>query len=211
MGGYNSGRRSGGSTVEDGLTISLPMMMQHGWVRDGQTGQGSQYWSRNGTRFASIGHSFDMREPNSAWLKLTFRWTPYGGEARDVKQHIPLVSTRPNYGGRRWWMLCPITDSRVGKLHLPPGGGVFASRKAWRLGYQSQRNAHHDRSLENLFRLQRKLGCDEGWGNFVMRPKGMWHRTFEQHLHRYFELHDEVELEMQALLNRLRPWSKSDI
>ena len=55
-----------------------------------------------------------------------------GGERKDVRQTVRLTFTRPNYGGKRWWMLCPVSGRRVGKLYLPPGGDVFASRQAWR-------------------------------------------------------------------------------
>lgn len=179
------------------------MMMQRGWVRDFEAGNGSIYWSRNGERTASIGHSFDLRDPDNAWLKLTYRWTPSGGEPRDVEQHIWLTYTRPNYGGRRWWMLCPFTGERIGKLHLPPGGEKFASRKAWRLGYHSQRVARRDRPFEKLFRLQRKLGSGEGWEAGLYRPNGMWRRTFERHMQRYWELDAQCGVEMMGALSRL--------
>lgn len=203
MGGYNSGQRGGRPTIEDGLTISLPMMMQRGWVRDGQAGSGTQSWSRNGEPFASIGHSFDMRDREQAWVKLAYQWTPHGGEPQSVKEHIPLTYTVPHYGGRRWWFLCPATGRRVGKLHLPPGGGKFASRAAWRLGYRSQRVGQRDRPFEKLFRLQRKLGSGEGWEAGLYRPKGMWRRTFERHRERYWELDRLCAAEGAAMLERL--------
>ena len=48
---------------------------------------------------------------------------------------VRLVSTRPNYGGRRWWFLCPLVRRRVAKLYLPPGGRLFGSREAYGLTY----------------------------------------------------------------------------
>lgn len=204
MGGYNSGRWGGRPTVEAGLTVSLPMVMGRGWVRDGDAGHGSLHWSRNGERFASIGHSFDMREPESAWLKLSYTWAPAGGEARRVEQHIQLTYTVPHYGGRRWWMLCPFTGRRVAKLHLPPGGGKFGSREAWRLGYRSQRIAHRDRPFEKLFRLQCKLASHEGFEAGLIRPKGMWRRTYERHWERYLDLEEICAAEMMGVLGRLR-------
>lgn len=203
MGGYNSGRRGGRPTIEDGLTVSLPLMMGRGWVRSGETGRGSLQWSRHGEKFSQIGHSFDMRDPEESWLKLSYRWTPDGEPARSVEQRIRLVYTSPNFGGRRWWMLCPFTGQCVTKLHLPPGGGKFASRKAWRLGYRSQRVAGRDRPFEKLFRLQKKLGCTEGWEAGLTRPKGMWDRTYERHWQRYWKLDEACSLEMAGVLGRL--------
>jgi hypothetical protein len=203
MGGWGSGRQGGLPTVEDGLTIDLPLMLRQRWVRDGAWGSGNLHWSCNGTRTASIGHRYDLSDPTAASLTLIFTWTPRGGEPQQVEQRIALVSTTPNYGGRRWWMLCPLTGRRVAKLHLPPGGGKFACRKAWRLPYRSQRAAHRDRPFEKLFRLQRKLGSHEGWEAGLFRPKGMWRRTYERHLERYWELDAECNAEMALVMLRL--------
>jgi hypothetical protein len=204
MGGWGSGRHSGHPAVEDGLTIDLALMLRRSWVKDGSSGSGTLHWTRGGERFASIGHRYDLADPEHASLTLMYTWTAHGGKPQQVEQRIALVSTFPNYGGRRWWMICPFTGRRVGKLHLPPGGGKFASRKAWRLSYKSQRVAKRDRPFEKLFRLQRKLDSDEGWEAGIRRPKGMWRRTFERHWDRYFELDAQCAVEMIGLVNRLR-------
>ncbi len=100
-------------------------------------------------------------------------------------------------------MVCPYRGGRVGKLYLPPGGDRFASRKAWRIGYQSQRNAPRDAAFERLFRLQRKLGCEPGWGIYPMRPKGMWQQTFERHMDEFWRLDELCAVEMMALVGIL--------
>jgi hypothetical protein len=46
---------------------------------------------------------------------------------------LRLVTTRPNYGGRRWWFLCPLAGRRAMKLHLPPRSRLFESREAYGL------------------------------------------------------------------------------
>jgi hypothetical protein len=211
MGGWNSGRRSGYPTVEDGLTIDLQLMLRRGWISDGACGSGNLHWSRRGQRFASIGHRYDLSDPESASLTLSFTWTPSGGKPQQVEQRIALVSTVPNYGGRRWWMLCPFTGRRVAKLHLPPGAGKFACRTAWRLPYQSQRVAHRDRPFEKLFRLQRKLGCYEGFEAGLQRPKGMWRRTYERHWERYLQIEEVCAVEMGAVLRRLKRLEKETL
>ncbi len=210
MGGYGSGRTGGRPTVEDGLTVDLPLMLRKGWLRDGSASTfGSLTWSRNGDPFANIGYSYSLTDPDDAWLRLTYTRTRHGEEPTKVEQHIQLTATLPNYGGRRWWMFCPFTGKRVAKLHLPPGGDQFACRGAWRLGYRSQRMAHHDRPFEKLFRLQRKLGSREGWEAGLCRPKGMWNRTFERHLDRYWALDAQCSVEMMGLLTALQQRHRS--
>jgi hypothetical protein len=202
MGGYFSGRRDGGPVVEDGVTVSLSGMLRSGWIRDGASGDGSLTWSRNGERFADIRYGYDMRDPDNAWIELRYRSRPAGGEWSDKCQRVRLSFTVPHYGGRRWFMHCPHNGGRVDKLHLPPGGALFASRKAWRLGYRSQRVAHRDRAFEKLFRLQAKLGSDQGWEAGLRRPKGMWKRTFDRHWDRYWALDAECGREMAGVLAR---------
>ncbi|MEP7317048.1 MAG: hypothetical protein ABI667_10160 [Sphingomicrobium sp.] len=199
MGGWNSGRRSGFPVVEDGLTIDLAKMLRCAWISDTISGSGNLYWSRNGDQFAAIGYAYDMRDPRKAWLTLTFIWTPSDGDEQRVEQRIALTSTSPNYGGRRWWMHCPFTGRRVGKIHMPPGGGKFASRTAWKLSYRSQRSAHRDRPFDKLFRLQRKLRSSEGCEAGLRRPKGMWKSTFERHFRNYLELDSICAAELMAV------------
>jgi hypothetical protein len=143
-----------------------------------------------------------MEDPYASELNLSF--CRGSGEDRErVEQRIRLVFTEPNYGGRRWWMICPYKGVRVAKLYLPNGGDRFASRKAWRLGYQSQRVARRDRAFESLFRLQRKLGCEQGYDSWIWRPKGMWNRTFDRYLERFEELDAQCGAEMAMLVLRL--------
>lgn len=203
MGGYGSGRTGGRPTVEDGLTVNLPLMLRKGWIRDGSASAGNLNWSRNGQSFSNIGYSYSLVDPDDAWLKLIYTRRRQSDGRCDVEQFIRLTATLPNYGGRRWWMVCPFIGKRVTKLHMPSGGDKFASREAWRLGYRSQRVAGRDRAFEKLFRLQRKLGCPEGWEAGLRRPKGMWNRTFERHCDRYEELDAQCSVEMVGMLGRL--------
>tara|TARA_R110002033_G_scaffold110696_2_gene156426 strand:+ start:684 stop:1145 length:462 start_codon:yes stop_codon:yes gene_type:complete len=125
-----------------------------------------------------------------------------GADAEAVDQCIWLSYTRPNFGGKRWWISGPYKGSRVGKLYLPNGSDRFASRQAWRLGYHSQRAARRDRPFEKLFRLQKKLGSPTGFESPLFRPKGMWQRTYQKHLERYWELDEECSHEMVFTMNR---------
>ncbi len=203
MGGWGSGRHSGHRTVEDGLTLDLGLMLRHGWIKDGASGAGTLCWSRNDEPFASIGHRYDLTDPNNAHLILNYMRTPKGGSPEKVEQRIHLTWTRPKYGGRRWWMHCPRSGRRVAKLHLPSGGDRFASRLAWRLAYRSQRSAHRDRPFDRLFRLQRKLGSYEGWEAGLRKPRGMWSRTYERHWDYYLQLDAKCGVEAMRMFGRL--------
>jgi hypothetical protein len=188
MGGYGSGRRASHMTVEEGLTVNLGLLMRRGWIKDGSTGSGSLSWSNSGEPVAQIHYNYNVTDPNEAYLILIYKIAWASAPATDVKQRIKLVHTRPNYGGRRWWMLCPATRRRVAKLHLPPGGDRFASRGFWGLSHRSQRSSHLYRPFDRLFRLQSKLGGTMGWGQPIQRPKGMWSSTFQRYENLYWDL-----------------------
>lgn len=204
MGGWGSGRTGGRPTVEDGLLINLPSMMKRGWVRDCTARSGSLQWSSRGEQFASIGYHYDMTDTSYAHLTLNYTRTPPGEQPEKVVQRIGLTTTYPNFGGRRWWLICPYTGERGTKLYKPAGGDRFAGRAAWRLGYHSQRVAERDKPFEKLFKLQRKLGCDQGWEAGLRRPKGMWDRTYQRYCERYWELDAQCAGEMVSTLARLR-------
>jgi hypothetical protein len=201
MGGWGSGRTGGRPTADASLRIDLAWMMRNGRAKEGEHIHGTLSWSCGGEPSGRIGYAAIMDEPGEEQLKLTFT-RGSGAEREDVQQTIRLCYTMPHYGGKRWWMLCPYRHIRVGKLYLPPGGDRFASREAWRLGYQCQRAAPRDRAFDRLFRLQKKLGSLEGWEAGLYRPKGMWNRTFERHLERYWELDEQCAMEMMAMVGR---------
>lgn len=202
MGGYGSGRYGGRPTADSCLRIDLAWMLRTERAKDGALIWGSLSWSGGGKPPGSIGYKAMMHMPGEERLELSYA-RGKGDEAEQVHQTVRLCHTVPHYGGKRWWMICPYRGIRVGKLYLPPGGDRFASRQAWRLGYHIQRVAQGDRAGERLFRFQRKLGGDQGLGAFPRRPKGMWHRTWERHLERYWELEEAADAEFAIGVARI--------
>ena len=44
-----------------------------------------------------------MIDPEAVWLRLT-----YTASGNPMDYRVPLVTTQPTYGGRRWWFMCPL-------------------------------------------------------------------------------------------------------
>lgn len=80
---------------------------------------------------------------------------------------------------RRWWWVCPRRGDLVAKLYKPAGGGIFASRKAHRLAYRSQRQSPYDRAISQAFKRRQRLGADGGIGDPIDKPHGMRWATFD--------------------------------
>ena len=205
MGGWGSGRSGGRPIAEEALFVDIAFMVRTRRAVPGSWISGTLSWTCNGEPSGWINYRCDMTDLENAKLQLTFttknRWS---GEKRDYKQDVPLSYTVPHFGGRRWWMHCPVNGQRVGKLYCPAGGDIFASRTAWRLGYRSQRESERDKPFSRLNKLQRRLGCREGCEEFIYRPKGMWRRTFERHEKRYWELRNETDYQFCLMAERIR-------
>lgn len=204
MGGFGSGRSGGRPTANAAKKIDLAWMIRTGRAKPGKWVSGSLSWSWGSTPAGSISYVANMEDVSASYLRLMY-WSGGGADRQHMEQVVRLIFTEPNFGGRRWWMMCPYSGRRAAKLYMPAGGDRFASRNAWKLGYQSQRVARRDRPFEKLFRLQRKLGSEQGWEAHLRRPKGMWRRTYERHLERYYELDEECAVEMAMFVLAWRP------
>jgi hypothetical protein len=85
--------------------------------------QGSWYWQRSRwlVRYRLSGR----------FLYLTFN------HGMAVEQSIKLDSTPLNFGGARWWLICPGCSRRVAHLHLPNWRYYFRCRHCYNLTYES--------------------------------------------------------------------------
>jgi hypothetical protein len=59
-----------------------------------------------------------------------------------VAQEIKLDRTSPNYGGVRWWFICPRCGRRVTLLHRPSHTYYFFCRYCYDLTYSSVQSSH---------------------------------------------------------------------
>ena len=206
MGGYGSGRSGGRPIVEDSLTLDLRRLFEAGWLRPGTRTSGLLRWTvvDTGEETASVGFKSEVKE-ESGYLQLhwtsTNRWT---GEARQCENRITLMTRSQPFGGRRWFFICPRTGENAAKLHLPSGAHTFACRKAYRLGYRSQRESPRDRSLSRAFALRRKIGGEGGIGDYIAKPKGMHTRTFDRVMEKIYRAEEIVDAHTDLLLARLR-------
>lgn len=170
MGGWGSGRPGWRPVVEDGLALDF------GFLRRLGGSAGTLWWSRGGDRIASIGWRLDLAAEG-----LTLNYTVDAGR-RPVEQYIHLITTRPHFGGIRYWMICPVTRKRCAKLYSYPGHNYFTSREALGLAYRSQREDRMDRALRRGQKVLVDLGGtgDMDEAHYLRKPKWMRWPTFER-------------------------------
>ena len=86
-------------------------------------------------------------------------WLHYSANGTPIQLVVSMTTTTIHLGGRRWWFVCPVTGTRVGKLYLPVGATDFAGRKAHNLTYTSCRESGREKRLWR--RIDKRLGRNE--------------------------------------------------
>jgi hypothetical protein len=157
MGGYGSGWRGPKKdVVEDSLVLSINYFVRNDDNLAGSWRRGSLSWRYpdQDRPLAVIRYEVNLRDGDRGCV-----WLEYDRYGEEVHSCIPMISTTPHFGGRRWWFKCPVKGIRVGKLYLPPGAIHFASRQAHDLTYTScQQSGQSNRFWRGL---ARDLGRDE--------------------------------------------------
>jgi hypothetical protein len=144
-------------------------------------------------------------EGDSGHVRLHYTTThAYTGEKHNSDYTITLETTVQPFGGRRWWFRCPRSGDLVSKLYLPNGAYTFASRRAYRLGYRSQRETPRDRSITRAFKLRDRLGGRGGIGDYIPKPKWMRWRTYELQIARIEAAEGINTAHMWALVQTLQ-------
>jgi hypothetical protein len=177
MGGYGSGQRSDRPLVEQALKLDIDRMKRCGVIQVGSHVAGTM-------RLTLYDDDIDVRfearagDPWYNWLRLKYMIANYEtGEPLEVDDQVRLVATiQPNFGGSRWWFVCPHTNRRVRQLLLPLGAHHFLSRQAYGLGYECQRERAYDRAVRRVRKLHRRLGGDPADG--VDKPPRMRWATY---------------------------------
>jgi hypothetical protein len=178
MGGFGSGRRGGYPTSESTFRIDIDALRRHRMIRLGVRGGCVMH-------FSGYWHDLDVEcethidGPWNGWVRLKYEMTDYWtNEPLEIDDKIFLATSRPPFGGLRWWFVCPRLNRRVRKLYLPLGGRHFWSRRAYRLAYASQRETVHDRAMRRARKLTLKLGGDPADDEYPDKPKRMRWTTY---------------------------------
>jgi hypothetical protein len=153
MGGNGSGRCGGRPTVEGCYRLDIETIVRSA---DGRSrGTARVVWQDG---FA-VGLEWSLDDPLYAWVQLRFSAKTYpNGRQHDVEQLVYLCRSQPHLGGDRWWFVCPRENWRVRMLYLPRGARQFASRRAYRLGYASQRETATQRAMRRARKINARLG-----------------------------------------------------
>ena len=159
MGGYGSGLWRSGSkkaTAEDCLVLNTDKLARDRLLYSGEHSNGTLTWTNTATgeKVSSCGYEVNTLNPSASWFRVSYVITQ---NDEKVDCTIRLTTTRPTFGGIRWWFICPIVadgkpcNRRAGKLYLPPGGKYYGCRVCYSLTYTSCQESHkYDRMFAML-------------------------------------------------------------
>ncbi len=111
-----------------------------------------------GEETGTLGYRLTSTTDGEMALRLTYAITDrLSGEKKELNYPVELTTTCPHFGGRRFWLRCPIVKDgtpchrRVGKLYLPPGARNFGCRICYDLTYESCQE--HNGRIDALRRM----------------------------------------------------------
>ena len=132
------------STVEESLSLAMKDFRR--LLHAGSAGSFTWTWASGRKSFIGF---FVSESDDAPTLTLHYRWR----DAEDILIPIRLEPTPTQFGGRRWWFICPLIvrgvpcERGAGKLYLPPGVRYFGCRECHDLTYRSCQEAHQSERL----------------------------------------------------------------
>jgi hypothetical protein len=175
-------------TVESVLDLDIRPLAR-GWLPDLGPRHVSVTWTRGPWR-------------NSVTVALvngTDGLVMYSAEGQPVTERVRLDSTPCQYGGERFWWLCPSCNRRSALLYLR--SERFECRSCSKLTYTTSQASRWTRSARKSVELGRRIGVQVGTG-YAVKPRGMHWRTF-------WRLHAEYHAASLAACDDLSRWIDS--
>lgn len=160
--------------VEDCLKVSIADISKRGYLGELSTCSGQLRWGSTDI----LGGAEVMATISIvvSTLNYTFTASYKYGDAPSKSHTIKLTTTRPHYGGKRWWFVCPKTGERCANVYIYEGR--ISSRIDHGLIYQTQQEDEMNRLSTVGWRILKRHGID--CPGYFSKPKGMHRRTFDR-------------------------------
>lgn len=146
----------------------------------------------------------DLSDERSNWLRVRLA---------GIDQTFLLEWQWRHFGGKQWYIVCPMTGRRASVLYRPSDTPTFACQQHWRrrYGYSSQFLTAYDRAHRNIRRIEARLspvnlkGEDDGC---YYRPRGMRQKTVERLWAELDRNEDILNERLVRVAARLMRWAR---
>ena len=160
-------------TTKDLLELSISWLKKEKYLQKNTKKGGSIYWTRTcgggkPQRIGAINFLSNFIGENH-YIELMYSYN--GSEPFNCR--VQIASTKPNYGGERYWFVCPRCGRKVAFLY---GAMYFLCRHCHNLTYKTQQVGFMDRMLELRNKYQNKVdkgGCKRRWVHWCTYHKLM--------------------------------------
>lgn len=145
MGGYGSTRwgwHTKKRTTEDCLSLDVSRLRYRGFLQPNAPVKAGRITWASGSNLGFTLHT----EATEGEMKLC-----YSCAGKEMIYPVRLATTRPPFGGLRWWFLCPWCHRRTRYLYLAFRNGRFECRLCCGLTYRSSQE--HNKTLDRYMRL----------------------------------------------------------
>ena len=130
----------------------------------------------------------------------------YSYRGKHYSYDLPLTTTTPNYGGKRYWFKCIKCSNRVSVLYC---AGYYVCRHCIGAKYQTQHLQPIDRQFKRVAILRARLGWHGGVAHGIgEKPPRMHQRTFDRLLNEYHYTASKV---LQMTLEQLPKGISDDL
>jgi len=149
--------------VDEARSIDILDLQRKGVFANKKAWSWTTSWSRNEKVTASVSYRVELSRDRPTGLRFMYTITDNeNGGQKECNYKISVVSTPCNYGGERWWYICPLTVNgrncrrRCRIIYMPPGEEYFGCRKCYELSYES-RQRHREKFYEDFARPMRAM------------------------------------------------------
>ncbi|MFX0200977.1 MAG: hypothetical protein ACFFCW_33070 [Candidatus Hodarchaeota archaeon] len=132
-------------TVEDCRSVRISFLKKHGYFSEPCCISGTIFWKNCfDEKTGSIGITVSTLD-SIGYVRFNYTITDRNtGEKTDYDYKVQLTTTPCNFGGVRYWFICPLSRNgvycgrRVAVLYKAPGAYYFGCRHCYNLSYESR-------------------------------------------------------------------------
>jgi hypothetical protein len=140
------------NTVEDCRSVSILFLKKHDYLSENSCKSGGISWTNyHGEETASISITVSTFE-GEKYVRFYYTVTKQStGEKIECNYKVQLTTTPCNFGGVRYWFICPLSKNgvycgrRVAKLYCAPGTNYYGCRHCYNLSYESRNESRFGR------------------------------------------------------------------